>query len=289
MQGLTLFTGVQATLDILPALAGTGIRFRRIDLPGSPEIPARVSHVVPENRRTVLAADPSEAKSPSVQTVEHVLSALAGLGVRDAVLELAGPELPIGDGSAQLFTDALMPAVRPGSTVGSAERFATLNEPIIIADGSARIEAHPSDTPGTTLEYHLQYPPGCGIEPQSATLHVAEDGTVENYTREIAPARTFSLLAEAKAARAMGLFMHLSPKDTLVIAPEGPIDNDLRFPNEPARHKLLDLLGDLSLAGRNVQCRIIATRTGHAHNHAMARALSGGGQRAEQQMAKGPN
>ena len=282
IQGITLFTGVPASLDILPAPAGYAITFRRTDIP-CPEIPALASRVVPENRRTVLSANPSDPAAPTVQTVEHVLSALAGLGITDAKLELHGPEVPMGDGSALPFVDAIRASGGPvhsgisdtAPTAGSVVP-AVIRSPIVIEDpkSQARIEARPSSQPGLTIEYHLSYPPGLGIEPQSASLAVGDDLIVLGYRAEIAPARTFSLLPEAQAARAAGLFKHLEPKDTLVIGPTGPIDNSYRFPNEPARHKLLDVLGDISLAGRPIRGIIIATRSGHAMNHALARAIA---------------
>lgn len=284
IEGITLFTGVSARLSILPAPAGHSITFIRTDLPSRPEIMAHVSRVVPENRRTVLSLNPKDPAAPTVQTVEHVLSALAGLAITAAILELSGPEVPMGDGSALPFVDAIRAAggPSPASISDSAPTAefalpAVVRTPIVIEDRGARIEAHPASRPGLFLEYHLDYPPGSGIPPQTASLDLPDTPRATfpaEYTSQIAPARTFSLAAEAQAARAMGMFTHLEPKDTLVIGPTGPIDNALRFPNEPARHKLLDLLGDLSLTSRPIHARIIARKTGHAHNHAMARALS---------------
>ncbi len=281
VEGITLFTGVSARIDITPAAAGLGLRFLTSGTAETHAIPARVEHVVPENRRTVVALHPLHPPgpaNPAVQTTEHLLSALAALGVTDALVRLTGPEIPMGDGSAAPFVEAILAAGLvdlPGPGVPPVR----VLTPIILEDPAAgwRIEAHPTDEPALIAEYRLHYPPGAGLEAQSAafTLPIAvSDAATEAYRADIAPARTFSLAAEAQAARAMGLFKHLEPRDTLVIAPTGPINNAYRFPNEPARHKLLDLIGDLALAGRPVQARVIATRTGHAHNHALARQLA---------------
>lgn len=288
--GVTLFTGVQSSVVLLPREGATtgaaagGLEFRRVDLPGAPGIPARAANITPDYRRTVIAADPASPASPSVQTTEHLLSALAGLGITDAIIEVSGPELPIGDGSARIFVEAILAAgVREiASPDSDAASPLVIKDPIFMIDdkSGASIQAMPHTEPGLRITYELAYPPGFPIPPQSATLFLPLGGTVHNYVDEIAPARTFSLQQEAEAARKMGLFAHLSPRDMLVIGAQGPIDNAYRFDNEPARHKLLDALGDLALSGRlageggGIQAHIICKRTGHAHNHMMARAIS---------------
>lgn len=271
--GVTLFTGVAAAVVIRPGR--DGIVFRRVDVAGSGEIPADGRHVVPESRRTVLSADPRDTGAATVQTVEHVLSALAGMGVTDAVVELRGPEIPIGDGSALPFVEAIRAAgVVPVADAAAGREAAVVREPIVIQDGAARIEATPTERRGLELTYRLEYPPGAPIPTQEASMFVPLGMPGDKYEEEVAPARTFCLRQEAEAMRAMGMFKHLTPKEMLVIGEQGPIDNALRFGNEPARHKLLDLLGDLSLCGRPVVGRVVATRTGHAHNHEMARRLA---------------
>lgn len=275
-EGVTLFTGVRAALAVHPAAAHHGLRFRRADLPGSPAIPATHAHVVPESRRTVLSADPADPKAPTVQTVEHLLSALAGLGITDALVELHGPEVPIADGSAAPFVDALT-AAGVAEFARADARVATVAEPIVLDDAKTRIEAlplAPGDEPGLHLTYRLDYGPGAPIPAQEASLVLPLGAPARGYAAGVAPARTFCLAQEAQAMRQMGLFTHLSPRDMLVIGPEGPVDNAYRFPDEPARHKLLDLLGDLALSGVPVSGRVVATRTGHAHNHAMAKRLA---------------
>jgi UDP-3-O-acyl N-acetylglucosamine deacetylase len=283
---VTLFTATHSSLIIRPAPGGHGIVFRRTDLPDQPRIPAIITHLIPESRHTVLAADPSDraaAGSPAgavVHTVEHILSALAAMGVTDALLDLHGPEVPIGDGSAALFTDAIAEAgVRELPAMpGTAPAPIRVRERIEVADRSAMIEVLPPVGPGDCLEleYRLDYGASSPIPAQRAVCRLTHTAGADaaGYRREVAPARTFCLLEEAQAMQKMGLFRHLSPSDMLVIGEDGrPIDNELRFADEPARHKLLDLIGDLALAGRPIIGRVIASRSGHALNHEAARRL----------------
>lgn len=275
-QGVTLFTGVTAIVTVNPAPAGRGIVFRRADLPASPDIPALAVAVAPESRRTLLSADPNDVKAPTVQTVEHLMSALAGLGITDALVELRGPEVPIADGSAAPIV-AMLQEAGLASLSPADDPVATVRVPAVLDDGKSRIEALPldqGDEPGLHLTYRLDYGPGAPIPAQEASLVVPLGQPARSYVGEVAPARTFCLAQEAQAMRHMGLFTHLTPREMLVVGAGGPIDNAYRFPDEPARHKLLDLLGDLALAGVPVLGRVVATRTGHAHNHAMAARLA---------------
>ena len=262
LKGLGLFTGEASTLTLRPADANTGIRFRRTDLPGAAEIPALIDYVVDRPRRTVLQCGGS-----SVECVEHVLSALAGMGVDNALVEVHGPEVPAGDGSAQMFVSAILEA---GLERQSAPRHVlTIDDPLSVRDGEAMVAAFPSDTGDAELMYVLDHGPESPIARQIHTFTLGSGV----YAQQIAPARTFSTLPEAKAAWERGLFKHLSPKDMLVIGDQGPVDNAYRFEGEPVKHKLLDLLGDLSLAGVALRGRVVAVRSGHALNHRMARAL----------------
>lgn len=270
--GVSLFLGVQSSVTVHAAPPGSGISFSRTDLVGSAPIPAVVGSILPETRRTLLSLNPLDKSAPAVHTVEHLMSALAALGITDARADVSAPELPIGDGSAKVFWDALLHAGIHQSPPTSLKPI-VVRAPIVIEDRGARIEAHPTQRYGLELEYQLEYPPGAGLPRQSADAFVPLGAPIDNYADQIAPARTFSLLQEAQAARAAGLFKHIEPKDSLVIGPNGPIDNTYRFPNEPARHKLLDMIGDLALAARPIQARIVGIRSGHALNHAMAKSL----------------
>ena len=218
-------------------------------------------------RNTTPALDPSDDLSPAIATVEHVLSALAGLGISDALILVDGPELPILDGSALPFAMAILDA-------GIAEldkpiEPIRLPEPITVSRQGASITARPRDLPGCDFVYELDYGPRSPLVAQRAVW----ESDSATYCDQIAPARTFCLQSEAESMQKLGLFEHLSPRDMLVIGPDGPLENTLLFDNEPARHKLLDLIGDLALVRRPIQACITATGSGHALNHALARAL----------------
>ena len=294
IEGVTLFTGAQSAITMNPSTASDpeGISFVCAGNGGSGgvPIPASFSHIVPESRRTVLAQHPLDPASPSVQTVEHVLSALTGLGITDVRIEVRGPGIPLGDGSAKPFVDAILAAGTSELPARGDRRGGIL--PLVVTrrlelvdprDASVRIVAEPlgpGEAPGLHVRYNLEYAAArTGIDLRQ-TYGFAADGTgrsAREYAEEVAPARTFCTFAEAEAMRKMGLFLHLTARDMLVLGPGGvPIENTLRFENEPARHKVLDMIGDLTLAGagaRPIIGRIEGTKTGHSHNHQMARAI----------------
>lgn len=307
VDGVGLFSGRPVKLTLRPAPVDHGIVFRRVDMPGAPLIPVRIENVVDRARRTAIKApstDPEQG-GPVVETVEHCLSAMAGLGVDNALIDLDSEELPIGDGSARLFIQLVEQA---GIEEQDAPRRPlVVTEPVTVrAPAGAGIEgliiALPNDLPALELVYDLDFGSSGPLRRQVAAFTLAyaqqphafaphavmsgSPGALSNgvstngsalganpYVADVAPARSFALLAEAQAMRTRGLFSHLSPRDMLVIGEEGPVDNEYRFADEPARHKLLDLLGDLALAGRPIQGRIIASRSGHALNQRLARAL----------------
>lgn len=262
IHGTGLFTGQPVTATLRPAPEGHGISFVRTDLDGSPSIAARVEHVVERPRRTTL-----QRGETTVEMVEHCMAALAGTAIDNCIVELDGPELPAGDGSAMLFIDAI-------DSVGIEEQAAARNylvvdTPITVREGDATVAALPIDTPALELLYALDY----GVQhPVGRQVHSATI-TPDEFRSGIAPARTFSTEQEAQAMRAKGLFAHLTAKDMLVLGPAGPIDNALRFDDEPVRHKVLDLLGDIHLVGRPILGRIVAHKAGHKLNHKLAREL----------------
>jgi UDP-3-O-[3-hydroxymyristoyl] N-acetylglucosamine deacetylase len=203
-------------------------------------------------------------------TVEHALGACAGLGVFgvDIVLE-EGPEVPILDGSARAFVEVLRPALAPGGAVEPV----VLRRAVEVRAGEAFIRAEPPGDDGPIhYSYTLDYGPGAALRPQTAAWR----GDPEEFIARIAPARTFCLRHEALAARQAGLFAHLTARDMLVIGDDGnPIDNAWRLDDEPARHKLLDLIGDLALLGRPLHARVHAHRAGHALTHDLCRRVAG--------------
>lgn len=262
VRGTGLFTGQPASATIRPAEEGHGIVFVRSDLDGRPQIPARVDHVVERPRRTTL-----QRGETTVEMVEHCMAALVGSAIDNCTVEVDGPELPAGDGSAMPFVEAIDSV---GLTEQSAPRnYLVVDTPITVREGDATVAALPIDTPALELLYALDYgaQSPLGRQVHSSTI------TREEFRSSIAPARTFSTEQEAQAMRAKGLFAHLTPKDMLVLGPSGPIENTLRFEDEPVRHKVLDLLGDIHLVGRPILGRIVAHRAGHKLNHKLAREL----------------
>ena len=271
--GRGLFTEAETVLTIRPG--DDGIAFRA----GGVRIPATIEHLSAQPvvaafaqlpaRHTVLASDGAQ-----VITTEHVLAALAGLGVTDAELVLeggssAGWEIPIGDGSAGACVSAIRAAGL--KELGEAEAM-VITSVITVEDGrGGMIVAEPAAVPD--YSYLLDYGDHAPIAKQTARW----SGDAGVFADAVAPARTYSFAPEVEQMRALGLFTSFTTKDLLVLDDRGqPIDNTLRFDDEPARHKLLDLIGDLALVGRPIVGRIAAYRSGHALNHEMARRLAGG-------------
>lgn len=229
--------------------------------------------VPPRNTTLVLRGAGAGQGGVVAATVEHVLSALAGMGVWDACVVLEGDEVPIDDGSAKAFVELARHLKRAGVGGMSAADV----EPIVLRErvevrdaGGAWIVGEPLD--GIEYAYELDYGAGAPIEPQRAVWR----GDAEEYVREIAPARTFSLRAEAEIARAAGLFGHLTPAEMVVVGDDGqPMANAWRMEHEPAKHKLLDLIGDLALLGRPLHAKVTAHRSGHAMTHEFCRRVLG--------------
>lgn len=269
VEGLGLFTDRPSSCTIAPGERGAGIVFRHRGV----EIPATIAHLG-ESPILGLAGRPARhtclvVGTERVLTCEHLLSALFGLGISDALVTLGeSGEPPIGDGSSLHFAQALTSVgVR---SVGEPMAPLTLASPITVAQGDAEITAEPADTP--SYAYHFDPSASSPLLAQSAYWN----GSPEDYSANIAPARTFSTQSEANQAKSLGLFTSFTTKDLLVLenATGRPIENALRFDNEPARHKLLDLIGDLALVGRPICARFTARRSGHALNHEMARRLA---------------
>jgi UDP-3-O-acyl N-acetylglucosamine deacetylase len=286
LRGAGLFSGRAASLCFLGASSGDGVTFLRTDLAGSRPIPATIDFLSADSvhaampaglrGRNTAVADTRSVTPSSVATIEHVMSALAGLGITDVRIEIDGPEVPILDGSALPFVEAL-------DAAGVVELAAPLDPlrielPVEVVDekSGARIIAMPCWDPLPTFTYELDYGVGAPLPAQSATWSAAIGSreSVREYVEAVAPARTFSLEHEARAMQAMGLFKHLSPRDMLVYDAAGrPIDNAARLEDEPARHKLLDLIGDLYLLGRPLHADVTATKSGHGMTHELVRRL----------------
>lgn len=258
--GRGLLFGEPAEVSIEPAPAGHGIVFERADLDPPVRIPASARNVVRRARRTTLCSG-----GVTVETVEHCMSALAGLQIDNALIRIHGPELPCGDGSALPFVE---PIVNAGLVELDEPRFIhRISEPIMVEDGDAMVAVFPTGSDEFQLVFDLDYGPHADRIRHQSQAFTNRNG---EYRREIASARTYSLREEAQALWDRGLCRHLQPSDVLVIGEDGPIDNAYRFENEPVRHKILDLLGDLYLVGCPVYGRCVAYKSGHDLNRRLA-------------------
>ena len=270
VSGRGLFTGEEVTVRFHPGLPDSGIVFVRGDGSSSSRIQAHVNNVTKRARRTSLRNG-----TLSVETVEHCLAALHGLGIDNAEIELTGNELPSGDGSAALYVAALQQA---GTQPQAAPRKPlVIRETIRVSEGDAELIAVPTETDELNILYDLDYGPESPVPRQLFAVRLSP----EAFAADIAPARTFLLEEEARQFQAAGLGTHLTYADILVIGRDGLIDNQFRFPDECVRHKILDLVGDLYLVGRPLRGKIIARKSGHALNHELVRRLLASADRHE--------
>jgi UDP-3-O-[3-hydroxymyristoyl] N-acetylglucosamine deacetylase/3-hydroxyacyl-[acyl-carrier-protein] dehydratase len=259
LDGIGLHLGAACQLSFRPAASGAGILFCRTDLAGSPTIPALAERAVLTERRTQLGEDPV-----SVHTVEHVLAAVIGCGIDDIEIELNAAEPPIMDGSAAPFVDALMSA---GFVEQAGEvKYLTLRRPVKIVDGESTYEATPA--PELELSVSIDFP-HAAIGHQQVCYRV----TREVFARELAPARTFGFVHEVEALRGKGLIQGATLDNAVVLDENGVIGTTLRWPDEFVRHKALDCVGDLALAGMRVRARITATKPSHRGTVRLVRAM----------------
>ncbi|MEL6382101.1 MAG: UDP-3-O-acyl-N-acetylglucosamine deacetylase [Cyanobacteria bacterium J06626_18] len=258
--GVGLHLGIETQVRVLPATAGAGRTFVRTDLPGQPNIPATVSSVKQTQLSTELAA--GEA---TVRTVEHLLAAIAALGIDNVRIEVDGPELPLLDGSAQPWVTVLQSVKWQ---VQSAPRsIIQVQEPISVRDGDAFVMAMPAAEPRFTYGIDFDLP---AIGNQWHSWSPSQ----QTFEEAVAPARTFGLAHQIDYLRQQGLIKGGSLDNALVCDRDGWINPPLRFDNEPARHKLLDLIGDLSLLGSLPCAHIVAYKASHALHVKLAQALS---------------
>lgn len=260
LKGVGLHSGAQTAVRLCPAPPETGLFF--VDTANGQEIAAHWANVVSTARCTVLGQN-----GASVQTVEHLLSALAARGVDDARLEMRGGEVPAADGSAAPFAALIKEAGVQAQENAPPVAPLVLERPrLLTGDGGSVIAALPAASLSATVV--LDYP----NHPFLGTL-AASFGAECDYARDIAPARTFGFVSELRSLRARGLAGGASFENALALLEDG-YANPPRFSNEPARHKLLDLMGDLALLGRPLQASLFAVKPGHALNVGFARLLS---------------
>jgi UDP-3-O-[3-hydroxymyristoyl] N-acetylglucosamine deacetylase/3-hydroxyacyl-[acyl-carrier-protein] dehydratase len=259
LQGIGLHLGRECTLTFHPAPSGSGIIFRRTDLPANPTVLARAELAVLTERHTQLGAGVA-----AVHTVEHVLAAVAGLEIDDIRIDLDAAEPPILDGSARPFHDALLSAGIV-EVAGEVE-YLRLRAPLTVRDGSSTYTVEPADT--LSLEVTIDFPHPL-IGRQSCQLPV----TPSTFATDLAGARTFGFLREADALRAKGLIQGVSTANTVVLDDDGPVDTELRWDDEFVRHKTMDFVGDLALAGKRVRGRIVADRPSHRGTVTLVREM----------------
>lgn len=258
VEGVGLHTGAPTVVTFCPAQAGTGIVFRRTDLSGAPDIPARAEAAVELERRTGLAVGDAV-----VQTVEHVLAAVVAQEIDDLVIELDGLEPPIGDGSAEPFVYALQCAGFKDNG-GSPTRY-RVRHPFTVEAGDTTYVVAPAARLRLTVTIDWPHPL---IGRQSGSYDI----TPETFTNELARARTFGFLRDADELRAKGLSRGVTSENTVLLS-ENDTESELRWRDEFVRHKAVDVLGDLALTGGRCEAHIVCFRPSHRANLSLVRAL----------------
>jgi UDP-3-O-[3-hydroxymyristoyl] N-acetylglucosamine deacetylase/3-hydroxyacyl-[acyl-carrier-protein] dehydratase len=285
VSGLGLHTGASVNLTFKPAKENTGFVFKRTDVEGRPEIAAAVENVDSTDRGTCLSKNDLK-----IHTVEHALAALTGMDIDNCLMEVDGPEMPIKDGSSKYFVEALKEA---GIVEQKAEReYFEIDKVLTYTDPENKIElmAVPAD--------HYRLSVMIDFETKVLSTQNAQLDHIEDFADEVAPCRTFVFLHEleylmhnnlikggdlsnaivfvnkAVSQEELDRLAELFSKPKVAVKPEGVLNNlELYFNNEPARHKLLDVVGDLTLAGKRIKGHIIANRPGHAANVAFAKVI----------------
>ena len=260
LTGSALHTGENVTITILPAPVGHGFKFQRVDLPDEPVVDAAAAHVKTVERATTLVQG-----MVKIHTVEHVLSALTGMGVDNALIQMNANEPPIGDGSASAYAEAIKKA---GIIEQEAARsFLDIREPLTIESGGSVFVILPDD----------KFRISCTqVGPEGRfTQFLSAEITPEFYESEIAPARTFVFYEDVKPLMDKGLIKGGSLENAIVARGDSVLSKEpLRFPDEFVRHKILDIIGDLSLAGRRLRGHVVAVKPGHGINTEVAKRLA---------------
>ncbi|HDR28189.1 UDP-3-O-acyl-N-acetylglucosamine deacetylase [Rhodovulum sp.] len=259
--GIGLHTGRAVRMNVHPASAEYGIWFRRTDLDGAQAlIPARWDAVVPSRLCTKLANGRAE-----VSTVEHLMAALAGCGIHNALIEIDGPEVPVMDGSAQPFVEGFLS--RGLRRLSAPVRVLRILEPVEVSEGDARASLSPADT--LEIDFEIDFADRA-IGHQAKRLSMANGA----FLRELSDSRTFCRNADVEAMRAAGLALGGSLKNAVVVEGDRVLSpGGFRHADEAVRHKMLDALGDLALAAVPILGRYRGERAGHALTNRLLRAL----------------
>ena len=276
LSGVGLHSGLTTTVKIMPAKPGTGRYFVRVDQPSQPIIPAKLDSVSQTTLSTELALEITSGSVVKVRTVEHLLAALSVNGIQDTRIEIDGAEVPLLDGSAKLWVDA----ISQKSALQTAEKIPkdqiiehnspspfAIQQPIIVQEKDSFVSAIPA--PQTRFTYGIDFPyDAIGNQWHSWTLNR------EDFATEIAPARTFGFAEEIEHLQQAGLIKGGNLDNALVCSHQGWLNPPLRFTNEPARHKLLDLVGDLSLLGTFPRAHFLAYKASHKLHIQLAKKIS---------------
>jgi len=270
ISGKGMFGGEEAKVVFRPAPVDSGVVFVRTDTTEPVRISAVATNLAERSRRTTI-----KKASVSIETIEHCLAAVTASEIDNLIIEVDGSELPAPDCSSAGYFKLL-------KHIGLVEQQArrkefVISEPISITAGDACVYALPYTDDGLNITYDLDYTGQTGIGRQIFSCRL----TPEGFEKNLAPARTFLLEAEAKQFQARGMGTHLGPRDILVINSDGPIKNSFRFPNECVRHKIVDLIGDLALVGRAIKGRVVAYKSGHSLNQQLVRKLYEAAEQAE--------
>jgi len=259
LEGTGLHLGVPCRVTFQPATSKQGIVFRRVDCPGQPQIRAHVSEVSGSERRTQLGRG-----DHAIHTVEHVLAAVSGLNIDDVTIDMDGPEPPILDGSAAPFVAALAEA--GVAWIAGEPEFLDLSEPVRIIDGASVYEAYPAQQ--LELDVTIEFPHPL-IGRQSRKFTVTENA----FASDMARARTFGFVHEVDALREKGLIRGASLENAIVLGDDEILSGDLRWSDEFVRHKAMDCVGDLALAGARVRAKIIALKPSHRGTVTLVREM----------------
>lgn len=262
LTGVGIHSGRQVKVEISPAPAHHGIVFTRTDLDGGPSVRIDHRHAVQRARHTVIRDGEAE-----IQTVEHFMAAATALGIDNLACTIDAPELPAAGGCALPWLELLDRACVVEQR--APRKRLRLDQTVVVKDSDCHVVAFPNEG-GLKVSYTLDYPKDAPFPSQ----HVCFEIGAESFRREIAGARTFCLESEAEQLRAAGFGLGADYENTLVVGPSGVIRNELRFSDEFARHKVLDLIGDLGLLGADLEAHVVATKTGHATNMRLVAELA---------------
>lgn len=260
--GIGIHTGNEVTMQFCPAKAGTGIVFKRMDLPSQPVIPATIEYVRDASRNSTTIG----IANVCVHTVEHVLAAVRAFDIDNLCIEVSNVEPPVGNGNSEAFVRMIEEA--GVSDLSASVPIVKLKQPIYWSDDDIHIVALPYE--GYRISYTLNYPESTVLSAQFHSVLLSS----ATFKEEIAPCRTFSRYEEISNLMDRGLIKGGSLDNAVIIKGDVIFSKEgLHFPNEMARHKILDMVGDLSLVGFNFEAHVIAIRSGHASNYEFAKKI----------------